>query len=127
MVHEAVKSLNAPEAIGTYSQAIKVDKMVFISGQIPLVPATMTLHPGDMFAQIHQVLDNLRAVAQAAGTDLQQVVKLTVYLTDLKYFELVNKVMQEYFSPPYPARAVVGVASLPRGAVIEVDAILLLP
>lgn len=127
MAHEAIKTLNAPEAIGTYSQALKAGNMVFLSGQIPLVPVTMTIHPGDMFAQIHQVLDNLRAVAQAAGGDLRHVVKLTIYLTDLKYFELVNKVMMEYFQLPYPARAVVGVASLPRGATIEVDAIMVLP
>lgn len=127
MVREAVTSLNAPEAIGTYSQAIKINNMVFLSGQIPLVSATMTMHPGDMFAQIHQVLDNLRAVASAAGGNLQHVVKLTIYLVDLKHFELVNKVMMEYFQPPYPARAVVGVASLPRGATIEVDAIMVLP
>jgi len=127
MIREALKTLNAPEAIGTYSQAIKVDKMVFLSGQIPLVPVTMTLHSGDMFAQIHQVLDNLRAVANAAGGDLQHIVKLTIYLTDLKHFESVNKVMLDYFQQPYPARAVVGVASLPRGAAVEMDAIMVLP
>jgi len=126
MVHEVIKTSNAPDAIGTYSQAIKIDKMVFLSGQIPLIPVTMTLHPGDISAQIHQVLDNLRAVAGAAGGDLQHIVKLTIYLTDLKNFDAVNQVMKDYFQPPYPARAVVGVASLPRGAAIEMDAILIL-
>jgi reactive intermediate/imine deaminase len=126
MVHEVIKTSNAPDAIGTYSQAIKVDQMVFLSGQIPLIPSTMTLHPGDISAQIRQILDNLRAVAGAAGGDLQHIVKLTIYLTDLKNFDAVNQVMTDYFQPPYPARAVVGVASLPRGAAIEMDAIMIL-
>jgi len=115
---------HAPQAIGTYSQAIRAGNTVYLSGQIPLDPATGELVAGDMEAQVRRVFDNLRAVAQAAGGDLSHVVKLTVYLTDLAHFALVNRVMAEYFSQPYPARAAVGVAALPRGAAVEMDGIL---
>jgi reactive intermediate/imine deaminase len=115
---------HAPQAIGTYSQAIRAGNTVYLSGQIPLDPASGELVTGDMEAQVRRVFDNLRAVAQAAGGDLSHVVKLTVYLTDLAHFALVNRVMAEYFSQPYPARAAVGVAALPRGAAVEMDGIL---
>jgi reactive intermediate/imine deaminase len=115
---------NAPAAIGTYSQAVKVDRTVYISGQIPLDPATKELVIGDMEAQVRRVFDNLKAVAEAAGGSLADAVRVTIYLTDLSHFALVNKVMSEYFSQPYPARAAVGVASLPRGAAVEADCIL---
>lgn len=122
----AVNSNAAPQAIGTYSQAIRVGDTVYLSGQIPLVPATMQMEAGDMRAQIVRVFDNLRAVAQAAGGDLADIVKLNVFLTDLAHFPLVNEVMSEYFRAPYPARAAVGVAALPRGAAVEMDAIMVL-
>jgi reactive intermediate/imine deaminase len=112
---------HAPQAIGTYSQAIRAGNTVYLSGQIPLDPTTGELVTGDMEAQVRRVFDNLLAVAQAAGGDLSHVVKLTVYLTDLTHFALVNRVMAEYFSQPYPARAAVGVAALPRGAAVEMD------
>lgn len=127
MTPEAINTPTAPQAIGTYSQAVKVNNTVYLSGQIPLVPDTMTLHSGDMANQVHQVFRNLRAVAQAAGGDLNNIVKLTVFLTDLTHFPLVNQIMAEYFQPPYPARAVVGVAALPKNATIEMDAIVVLP
>jgi reactive intermediate/imine deaminase len=114
----------APAAIGTYSQAVEVDGTVYLSGQIPLVPATMEMVQGDTREQIEQVFDNLSAVAEAAGGDLSRVVKLTVYLTDLGDFGVVYDVMQTRFSPPYPARAAVQVAALPKGARVEIDAIL---
>ena len=117
---------HAPNAIGTYSQATKAGSTVYLSGQIPLDPATGELVTGDIEAQVRRVFDNLRAVARAAGGDLADAVKLTVYLTDLGHFQLVNKVMTEYFTAPYPARAAVGVAALPRGAVVEVDGVLVL-
>lgn len=121
-----INTPNAPQAIGTYSQAVKVDNTVYISGQIPLVPETMMVRDGDMTAHIHQVFTNLRAIAQAAGGDLKDVVRLTVYLTDLSNFALVNEVMAEYFQEPYPARAALGVAALPKGVGVEMDAILAL-
>lgn len=127
MVHKVINTPHAPQAIGTYSQAIKVDRTVYLSGQIPLAPSTMTLVNGDMASQIRQVFNNLRAVAQAAGGDLADIVKLNVFLTDLTYFTLVNEIMADYFQPPYPARAAVGVATLPKGAAVEMDAILVLP
>ncbi len=116
----------APRAIGTYSQAVRVGNTVYLSGQIPLVPETMELIAGDMAAQIRRVFDNLRALARAAGGDLQDIVKLNVFLVDLGDFALVNQIMAEYFQEPYPARAAVGVAALPRGARVEMDAILVL-
>jgi reactive intermediate/imine deaminase len=124
MPRTPIHTPHAPQAIGTYSQAVRVDGTVYLSGQIPLDPATGELVAGDMEAQVRRVFDNLRAVAHAAGGDLTHVVKLTVYLTDLAHFALVNRVMAEYFGPPYPARAAIGVAALPRGAVVEIDGIL---
>lgn len=121
--HPVITDL-APQAIGTYSQAIKKGTTVYLSGQIPLVPDTMEMVEGDMSAQIHQVFSNLRAVARAAQSNLDDIVKLNVYLTNLEDFPLVNEVMAEYFEQPYPARAAVGVAALPKGASVEMDAIL---
>jgi reactive intermediate/imine deaminase len=121
-----VKTNNAPQAIGTYSQAVKAGDTVYLAGQIPLVPETMTLESGDMRAQIRRVFENLGAVAKASGGSLQDVVKLNVYLTDLAHFPLVNEVMAQYFREPYPARAAVGVAALPKGAAVEMDAIMVL-
>lgn len=116
---------DAPAAIGTYSQAVKAGNTVYLSGQIGLDPASMAMVDG-IEAQIHQVFANLRAVAAAAGGDLGDVVKLNVFLTDLGHFAKVNEIMAQYFSQPYPARAAVGVASLPRGALVEADAVLVL-
>jgi reactive intermediate/imine deaminase len=113
----------APKAIGTYSQAVRCGPTVYLAGQIGLDPATMEIVAG-VGPQIHRVFQNLKAVAQAAGGDLGDVVKLTVYLTDLANFALVNETMAKYFQPPYPARAAVGVASLPRGAQVEIDAVM---
>jgi reactive intermediate/imine deaminase len=121
-----VSTPDAPQAIGTYSQAVRAGDTVYLSGQIPLDPATGELVAGDMEAQVRRVFDNLRAVAAASGGDLERVVKLNVFLTDLAHFALVNRVMAEYFHPPYPARAAIGVAALPRGAAVEMDAILAL-
>ncbi len=126
MTKKIINTDKAPEAIGPYSQAVCTGNTVYISGQIPLVPATMTLVEGDMTAQIGQVLDNLKAVAEAAGGNLDQVIKFTVYLTDLSNFPLVNEIMAEYLTEPYPARAAVGVAELPKGASVEMDAVLVL-
>jgi reactive intermediate/imine deaminase len=123
---KAVNTDGAPAAIGTYSQAIKSGDLVFLSGQIPLDPATMELKGGDFEARARQVFDNLRAVALAAGGDLDRIVKVTVYLTNLANFATVNAVMAEYFEEPYPARAALGVASLPKGADVEAEAILVL-
>jgi len=123
---EAVRTDRAPGAIGTYSQAVKVDGTVYLSGQIPLHPATMEMVAGSFRDQAVQVFENLKAVAEAAGGSLADVVKLTVFLTDLSNFSTVNEVMSEYFTAPYPARAAVGVAALPRGAQVEMDAILVL-
>ena len=124
MTREIISTDRAPKAIGTYSQAVKVGSAVYLSGQIPLVPETMDLVQGDMEAQIRRVFDNLQAVAEAAGGSLADVAKLNVFLTDLTHFPLVNQVMAEYFSEPYPARAAIGVASLPKGAAVEMDAVL---
>ncbi|OGI50679.1 MAG: reactive intermediate/imine deaminase [Candidatus Muproteobacteria bacterium RIFCSPHIGHO2_02_FULL_65_16] len=126
MKKEIIRTDNAPKAIGTYSQALKVGATVYLSGQIPLVPATMELDSGDTRAQIRRVFENLKAVAAAAGGSLADVVKLNVYLTDLAHFPLVNEIMAQYFTEPYPARAAVGVAALPRGAAVEMDAIMVL-
>ena len=116
----------APQAIGTYSQAIKAGSTVYLSGQIPLDPQTMEIVTGEVEVHVRRVFDNLQAVAQAAGGDLSNVVKLNVYLTDMGNFQTVNKVMAEYFAQPYPARAAIGVSALPRGAVVEVDGVLVL-
>ena len=118
---------HAPAAIGTYSQAVKAGNLLFLSGQIPLDPATMDVVAGDFEARARRVFDNLKAVAEAAGASLDDAVKLTVFLTDLDNFATVNAVMQDYFTEPYPARAAVGVASLPKGVDVEADAILALP
>ena len=126
MKRTVVKTSNAPAAIGTYSQAVKVGDTVYLSGQIPLVPQTMELEAGDMRAQIRRVFENLAAVAKASGGSLQDVVKLNVYLADLGHFPLVNEVMAQYFREPYPARAAVGVAALPKGAAVEMDAVMVL-
>jgi reactive intermediate/imine deaminase len=116
----------APAAIGTYSQAVRAGDTVYLSGQIPLVPGSTDLVAGDMKIQIARVFDNLAAVAEAAGGSLADVVKLNVYLTDLGHFPLVNEVMARYFHEPYPARAAVGVAALPKGAAVEMDAVMVL-
>ncbi len=121
---EIISTPNAPKAIGTYSQAVKVGTTVYISGQIPLDPVSMALIDGDIELQIRRVFDNLQAVAQAAGGDLQDIVKLNVFLTDLIHFPLVSQVMANYFDEPYPARAAIGVKALPKGAEVEMDAIL---
>lgn len=126
MTKTAIHTDEAPAAIGSYSQAIRNGNLVFLSGQIPLDPATMEIVDGDFEARARRVFDNLRAVAEAAGGNLDQVVKLTVYLTDLENFAAVNKVMAEYFDEPYPARAALGVAALPKGADVEAEAILAL-
>lgn len=126
MNKEAVHTSGAPAAIGTYSQAIRTGNLVFLSGQIPLNPATMELVGDDFEARARRVFENLKAVAEAAGGSLEGIVKVTVYLTDLANFATVNSVMAEYFSEPYPARAAVGVASLPKGADVEAEAILAL-
>ena len=123
MVKQAIHTANAPEAIGAYSQAIKVGQTVFISGQIPVEPGTMKIVDEDIRAQTHRVFNNLAAVAREGGGNLDDVVKLTVFLTDLSHFSVVNEVMAEHFNPPYPARAAVGVAALPKGVPIEIDAI----
>ena len=119
-----IKTARAPAAIGPYSQAVQAGGVVYCSGQIALDPQTGELVADSMEAQIRQVFDNLAAVAAAAGGSLADAVRLTVYLTDLGHFQLVNQIMAEYFEPPYPARAALGVAALPRGAAVEVDAIL---
>jgi reactive intermediate/imine deaminase len=124
MKKQPISTVSAPKAIGTYSQAIRAGNTVYLSGQIPLVPETMELESGDMRAQITRVFDNLRAVARAAGGDLTDVVKLNIYLTDLGHFPLVNEVMARYFTEPYPARAAIGVAALPKGVPVEMDAVL---
>ncbi len=116
----------APAAIGTYSQAINSNGLVFLSGQIPLDPATMEIVDGDFEARARQVFDNLKAVTEAAGGQLDQIVKLTIYLTDLANFATVNAVMESYFDAPYPARAALGVSALPKGADVEAEAILAL-
>ena len=123
MAKQPIHTRDAPEAIGTYSQAIKVGETVFISGQIPLEPGTMNIVDEDIRAQTHRVLNNLAAVVREGGGNLDDVVKLTVFLTDLSHFAVVNEVMAEHFNPPYPARAAVGVAALPKGVPIEIDAI----
>ena len=120
----AIQTDKAPSAIGTYSQAVKVGSTVYLSGQIPLVPETMEMLEGDMEAQITRVFENLSAVAEAAGGSLANVAKLNIFLTDLGHFALVNEVMSRYFKEPYPARAAIGVASLPKGAEVEMDAIM---
>ena len=121
-----IQTDQAPEAIGTYSQAVKVGDTIYLSGQIPLDPETMTLVGGEIEKQIIRVFENLKAVCEAAGGSLQNIVKLNIFLTDLSHFTSVNEVMATYFQTPYPARAAVGVAALPKGAEVEMDAIMVL-
>jgi reactive intermediate/imine deaminase len=121
-----IQTDHAPGAIGTYSQAVRAGNTVYLSGQIPLDPATGELVKGDIETQVRRVFENLKAVTTAAGGSFANVVKVNVYLTDLGNFALVNKVMAEYISQPYPARAAVGVASLPRGAAVEIDCVMVL-
>ena len=125
MKRQAIHTERAPSAIGAYSQAVRAGDSVYLSGQIPLLPSTMELASG-VDEQIHQVFRNLSAVAEAAGGSLDQVVKLTVYLVDLGHFARVNEIMAQYFEPPFPARAALGVAALPKGAGIEVEGIMVL-
>lgn len=124
MSREIIRTDQAPEAIGTYSQAVKVGGTVYLSGQIALDPQSMTMVEGDTETEIRRVFDNLQAVARASGGSLNDLVKLNVFLVDLANFATVNQVMAEYFQQPYPARAAIGVASLPRGANVEMDGIL---
>lgn len=121
-----IQTDQAPAAIGTYSQAIKVGDTVYLSGQIPLDPATMQLVEGDISVHIRRVFDNLSAVCEAAGGSLQHIAKLNIFLTDLGHFATVNEVMAEYFQQPYPARAAIGVASLPKGAQVEMDGVMVI-
>ena len=126
MTREIIRTDRAPQAIGTYSQAVRTGDTVYLSGQIPLVPETMEMVEGNMETQIRRVFDNLSAVAAAAGGSLADVAKLNIFLTDLDHFALVNQVMADYFQEPYPARAAVGVAALPKDAQVEMDAIMVL-
>lgn len=126
MALDIVKTDNAPAAIGPYSQAVRAGNLVFLSGQIPLDPQRMELVEG-IENQVRRVFDNLSAVAEASDGSLADIAKLTIFLTDLSHFALVNQVMQEYFHEPYPARAAVGVAALPKGAMVEMEAVLVLP
>lgn len=121
-----IQTDNAPQAIGTYSQAVKVDNTVYISGQIPLDPASMEVVSGGIEAEITRVFDNLQAVANASGGSLADVVKLNIYLTDLGNFPTVNEIMAQYFQQPYPARAAIGVAALPKAVGVEMDAVLVI-
>lgn len=123
MPRSIITTPHAPQAIGTYSQAVKSGTTVYVSGQIPLDPQTSQLVQGDMDAQIRRVFDNLKAIVTASGGDFSHVAKLNVFLIDLNHFQLVNKIMSEYFREPYPARAAIGVAALPKGAQVEMDCI----
>jgi len=125
MTKQIIQTQGAPAAIGTYSQAVKVGNTVYLSGQIGLDPTSMQMVDG-IEAQVHRVFSNLKAVAEAAGGSLNNVVKLNIFLTDLSHFALVNTIMAEYFSQPYPARAAVGVASLPRAALVEADGVMVI-
>jgi reactive intermediate/imine deaminase len=126
MTKTIIHTANAPQAIGTYSQAVKVDNTVYISGQIPLDPASMEVVDGGIAAEITRVFDNLKAVAEASGGSLADVVKLNIFLTDLGNFPTVNEIMAQYFFEPYPARAAIGVAALPKGVGVEMDAVLVI-
>ena len=126
MPRQVIHTDQAPHAIGTYSQAVRAGSTVYLSGQIPLVPETMEMVEGNMETQIRRVFDNLAAVAGAAGGSLADITKLNIFLVDLGHFPLVNQVMADYFQEPYPARAAVGVAALPKDAPVEMDAILVL-
>jgi reactive intermediate/imine deaminase len=126
MSKQIISTPDAPSAIGTYSQAVRVGNTIWVSGQIPLDPATQSLIVGDIEAQVRRVFENLKAIVVAAGASLDEVVKVTIFLTDLANFALVNRVMAEYFREPYPARAAVGVAALPRNSQVEVECIVAL-
>lgn len=126
MAKTIIQTDDAPQAIGTYSQAVKVDNTVYISGQIPLDPASMEVVAGGVAAEITRVFDNLKAVAEASGGSLADVVKLNIFLTDLGNFPTVNEIMAQYFEQPYPARAAIGVAALPKGVGVEMDAVLVI-
>ena len=123
MTRTIISTPNAPQAIGTYSQAVKCGSTVYVSGQIPLDPKSGQLLAGDMESQIRRVFDNLKAIVNASGGDFSHVAKLNVFLIDLGHFQLVNKIMSEYFREPYPARAAIGVAALPKGAQVEMDCV----
>lgn len=127
MTTESITTDKAPSAIGPYTQAVRCGSTIYLSGQIPLVPETMELIEGDIVVQARRVFDNLAAVAQAADASFSDFVKLNIYLTDLSHFPKINEVMTEYFDKPYPARAVIGVAALPKNADIEIDGIIYLP
>jgi reactive intermediate/imine deaminase len=127
MSRQVIRTEHAPQAIGTYSQAVRAGDTVYLSGQVPLDPATMQLVSGDIEAQIRRVFENLKAVAEAAGGSLADAVKMNVYLTDLAHFAKVNEIMAIYCAKPYPARAAIGVAALPRGAQVEIEYVLHLP
>lgn len=124
MNRSMISTEEAPAAIGPYSQAVRYGNLVFLSGQIPLDPRTMDLVTGGFENQVRQVFENLRAVCTAAGGDFDQLLKLTIFLTDMEQFPVVNRIMESYFTAPYPARAAIGVASLPRGAEVEMEAVL---
>ena len=126
MTRTIIQTDQAPQAIGTYSQAVKVDNTIYLSGQIPLDPSSMEVVAGGIEAEITRVFDNLQAVAEAAGGSLADIVKLNIFLTDLGNFPLVNEIMAKYFNEPYPARAAIGVAALPKGVGVEMDAVLVL-
>ena len=126
MAKTIIHTDDAPQAIGTYSQAVKVDNTIYISGQIPLDPASMEVVSGGIEAEITRVFDNLKAVAEASGGSLADVVKLNIFLTDLGDFPTVNGIMATYFQQPYPARAAIGVAALPKGVGVEMDAVLVI-
>jgi reactive intermediate/imine deaminase len=124
MNRKIIATNNAPQAIGTYSQAVQTGQTVYVSGQIPLIPETMTLIDGDIAEQTRQVFRNLNAIAEAAGGTLKDYVKLNIFLTDLSNFQTINQIMEEFFQQPYPARAALGIAALPKGAEVEVDGII---
>ena len=126
MNRQIIQTKRAPQAIGTYSQAVRVGDTVYVSGQIPLDPATMQLVTGDIDAEIRRAFENLQAVAEAAGATLAQAAKVTVFLTDLAHFAKVNEIMAQYFAEPYPARAALGVSQLPKGARVEIECVLYL-
>ena len=126
MAKTIIQTDNAPQAIGTYSQAVKVDNTVYVSGQIPLDPASMEVVSGGIEVEITRVFDNLKAVASASGGSLADVVKLNIFLTDLSNFPTVNEIMAQYFEQPYPARAAIGVSALPKGVGVEMDAVLVI-
>ncbi len=125
-MREVISTENAPQAIGTYSQAVRIGNTVYLSGQIALIPETMELKEGDIADRIHQVFKNLTAVCEAAGGSLQDIAKLNIFLTDLSHFATVNEIMAQYFEQPYPARAAIGVKELPKGTDVEMDGVMAL-